>query len=70
MAEQPTSGPLDAETLAAYLDGRLSPAERAVVEAEVAAHADLYEWLVSTMRRARTARLASWPRSISCPHRT
>lgn len=55
MAEQPTSGPLDAETLAAYLDGRLSPAERAVVEAEVAAHPDLYEWFVSTMRVAERA---------------
>lgn len=52
MADHPRFGPLDAETLAAFLDGRLTPAQRARVEAELAASPESYEWLVSTLRVA------------------
>jgi len=52
MAEQHGFGPLDAETLAAYLDGRLAPEERARVESELAASSEAYEWLVSVLRAA------------------
>lgn len=55
MADHPGFGPLDAETLAAYLDGRLVPSERERVEAELAANPESYEWLVSTLRLAAVA---------------
>ena len=42
--------PIDPETLAAYLDGRLPPAERAGVEARLAADEDAYELLVEVMK--------------------
>ena len=50
MADAPRSGrPLDPETLAAYVDGRLPPDERTRIEAELASDPELYEWLVQTM---------------------
>ncbi len=49
MPEQPGAGRLDAETLAAYVDGLLPPEERAKVDAEIAADPESYEWLVSTI---------------------
>ncbi len=43
---QPTAGCLDPETLAAFIDGRLEPRERAAVEAHLAECADCYEgWM-------------------------
>jgi anti-sigma factor RsiW len=50
MAEQPGSGRLDSEILAAYVDGRLPPEDRARVEAEIAADPETQEWLVNTIR--------------------
>lgn len=50
MSDQPGTSRLDPETVAAYVDGRLSADERARVEAEVARDPDAYEWLVQTMR--------------------
>ncbi|MGH9384791.1 MAG: anti-sigma factor family protein, partial [Vicinamibacterales bacterium] len=51
MSSAPRSGRgLDPETLAAYVDGRLPPEERAKVEAELAADPESYEWLVQTLR--------------------
>jgi CHAT domain-containing protein len=51
MSDTHTSGhSIDPETLAAYVDGRLPKAERAKVEAALAADADAYEWLVHTLR--------------------
>jgi hypothetical protein len=49
MPEQPGAGRLDAETLAAYVDGLLPPEERAKVEAEIAADPETYEWVVTTV---------------------
>jgi anti-sigma factor RsiW len=49
MTEQPGARGLDAETLAAYVDGRLPPETRARVEAVIAADPDHYEWLVHTL---------------------
>ena len=40
----------DLEDLAAYLDGRLQPAERAAVEARLAEDADYYETMLETVR--------------------
>lgn len=50
MPDQPRSGGLDAETLAAYLEGQLPPESRARVEAEIAADPEIYEWLVHARR--------------------
>lgn len=50
MPDQPGSGGLDAETLAAYLEGQLPPESRARVEAEIAADPETYEWLVHARR--------------------
>lgn len=50
MPDTPGAGRLDAQTLAAYIDGQLPPAERAQVEAEIAADPDSYEWLVETVK--------------------
>lgn len=50
MSEQPRSGGLDPETLAAYVEGQLPPEERAKVEAEIAADPETYEWLVHVLR--------------------
>lgn len=55
MADQPRFGPLDADTLAAYLDGRLAPEERARVEAQLAESSESYEWMVNTVRIAALA---------------
>ena len=52
MSEQPRSGRLGAETLAAYVDGQLPPEERARVEAEIAADPESYEWVVNAIRVA------------------
>ena len=52
MSEQPRSGRLDAETLAAYVDGQLPPEERARVDAELAADPESYEWVVNAIRVA------------------
>lgn len=55
MSEQPRSGGLDPETLAAYVDGHLPPEERAKVEAEIAADPETYEWLVHVLRVSEAA---------------
>jgi tetratricopeptide (TPR) repeat protein len=52
MSEQPRSGRLDAETLAAYVDGQLPPEERARVDAEIAVDPESYEWVVNAIRVA------------------
>lgn len=52
MPEQPGSGRLDADLIASYLDGQLSPAERALVEASMAEDPEAYEWVVNAMRTA------------------
>ena len=52
MSEQPRSGRLDADTLAAYVDGQLPPEDRARVEAEIAADPESYEWVVNAIRVA------------------
>lgn len=49
MPEQPGAGRLDADTLAAYVDGLLPPEERAKVEAEIATDPESYEWLVNSI---------------------
>ena len=49
MPEQPGAGRLDAETLAAYVEGLLPPEERAKVDAEIAADPENYEWLVNSI---------------------
>lgn len=49
MPEQPGAGPLDPETLAAYIDGLLPPEERARVDAEIAADPETYEWVVNSI---------------------
>src|SRR5262245_52612186 len=49
MPAHPSPGRLEPETRAAYIDGRLSEAERAAVEAEIAADPENYEWLVNTI---------------------
>jgi CHAT domain-containing protein len=41
---------IDSETLAAYIDGRLTPTERASVESRLATDEDAYELLVEVMR--------------------
>ncbi len=50
MTTDPNDGRIDPETLAAYLDGRLSATERAAVEAKLASDDDSYELLVEVMR--------------------
>ena len=70
MPNQPGAGRFDPETLAAYVDGRLPPEERATVAAEIASDPDSYEWLVSTLRAvdddsiadaARGSAIEPWP---------
>lgn len=46
MTNEPKAGGLDPEMLAAYIDKRLPPDERAAVEAQLAADPDSYELLV------------------------
>ncbi len=51
MSNEPKAGQgLDPELLAAYVDHRLSPEQRAEVEARLATDPDAYELLVETMR--------------------
>lgn len=50
MPEQPAPWRPDDETLAAYIDGRLSGPERARVEAAIAADPETYEWLAGALR--------------------
>jgi CHAT domain-containing protein len=51
----PTPGCLDSETLAAFMDGRLEPRERAVVEAHLAECEDCYEvWMDALQTTAAT----------------
>jgi CHAT domain-containing protein len=49
MSDHPVTGRLDAETLAAYIDGVLSAEERARVEAALAADPESYEWVVNAL---------------------
>ena len=51
MSEARISGHvIDSETLAAYIDGRLSAGDREAVEAAIAADPETYEWLVHSVR--------------------
>lgn len=51
MSNEPKAGPgLDPELLAAYVDQRLSPEQRAAVEAQLAADPDSHAVLVETMK--------------------
>jgi CHAT domain-containing protein len=51
MSNEPKAGKgIDPETLAAYIDQRLSPEQRAVVEAQLATDPDSYEVLVETLK--------------------
>ncbi|MFA5910465.1 MAG: CHAT domain-containing protein [Vicinamibacterales bacterium] len=51
MTNEPRAGKaIDPETLAAYIDKRLSPDERAVVEAQLATDRESYELLVELMK--------------------
>ena len=50
MTHDPKAERIDSETLAAYVDRRLTAAERADVEARLAADPDSYELLVEVMR--------------------
>ncbi len=50
MTTDPLDDRIDPETLAAYVDGRLAPDERAAVEAKLASDDDSYELLVELMR--------------------
>lgn len=50
MTDDPKAGRIDSETLAAYVDRRLTAGERADVEARLAADPDSYELLVEVMR--------------------
>jgi hypothetical protein len=50
MPDHPGAGRLDPDIVAAYVDGQLSPEERARVEAAVAADPETYEGLVETIR--------------------
>jgi CHAT domain-containing protein len=50
MTTDPKDDRIDSETLAAYIDGRLSSEERAAVEAKLASDDDSYELLVELMR--------------------
>jgi len=54
MTERPGARRLDAETLAAYVDGRLPPEERAKVDVEIAADPELQAWLIDTMHAVDT----------------
>lgn len=79
MTNEPTAGTrIDPETLAAYLEQRLSPAQRAAVEAQVAADPDSYAVLVESMRaldemaeaEPRPARIVPFaPRRTNLPRR-
>ena len=55
---------IDAETLAAYIDGRLTQAERAAVESRLATDEDAYELLVE-VKRAQEALSAAVPEPIA-----
>lgn len=67
MSNEPKAGTgLDPELLAAYIDKRLSPEQRAVVEAQLASDPDSYAVLVETMKaldadvpEARTVRMVT-----------
>jgi CHAT domain-containing protein len=50
MTTDPNDDRIDSETLAAYVDGKLSAGERAAVEAKLASDDDSYELLVELMR--------------------
>ena len=50
MTDDPKAGRIDSETLAAYVDRRLTAGERADVEARLADDPDSYELLVEVMR--------------------
>ena len=50
MTTDPNDDRIDSETLAAFVDGRLSAEERAAVEAKLASDDDSYELLVELMR--------------------
>ncbi len=61
MPERPSPDRLDADVIAAYLDGQLSPGERAAVEARLAADPDTYEWVASAMRTIEEMEVAGSP---------
>ena len=60
---------VDLETLAAYVDGRLTAQERAAVEAKLAADEDSYELLVELMRTQDAVNVAPRP-ATSFPSRS
>ena len=65
----PPEGCLDAETLAAFIDGRLEPRERAAVEAHLAECEDCYEaWMESIRLAAEAARSEAVP--VATPQRS
>ncbi|MCC7125330.1 MAG: CHAT domain-containing protein [Acidobacteria bacterium] len=50
MPERPPPDRLDADVIAAYLDGQLSSDEKAAVEAHLAADPETYAWVTNAMR--------------------
>ncbi|MGD9904691.1 MAG: hypothetical protein AB7U83_14605 [Vicinamibacterales bacterium] len=60
---------LDAETLAAYVDGRLPPEARARVDAEIAADPDLCEWLTGTLTAVDALKEHPAPARLPVPDR-
>lgn len=62
MSNEPKAGPgLDPELLAAYIDQRLSPEQRAAVEAQLAADPDSHAVLVETMKALDAEAVAKVP---------
>lgn len=55
MADRHEPARLDAATLAAYLEGRLPPEDRARVDAEIARDPETYEWVVNALRLSAAA---------------
>ena len=66
MSNEPKAGPgLDPELLAAYVDQRLSPEQRAAVEAQLAADPDSHAVLVETMKAVDALKA---PESVGTVH--
>ena len=72
MSNGRAGGPIEAETLAAYIDGTLPPDERARVDAMLAEDADSYQWLLDSLRAMAAAEEAQAPAvaPIRAPSRT
>jgi tetratricopeptide (TPR) repeat protein len=68
---QPTEGCLDAETMAAFIDDRLEPSERAAVEAHLAKCEDCYEvWMDAVATAGSRASTEALGSSKASEHRT